>query len=176
MSKLQLCFHVNAVCLPCKTWNATKPGAWSARPPPGAQQSQDFSLILSLVLQKVLHSQRVVTPSHSRSGRCPGKLEARSEACSALSLKPKQHCSFNFPNIHPEVKLLDRVTIQYLIFLRSYHTFFIVAASLLHTAASLVVLAFIHCRCTGDTDKVFCGLFYFFKIEVQFPYNCIQSA
>ena len=122
--KLQLCFHVNAVCLSCKTWNVTKPGAWSARPPPGAQQSQDFSLILSLVLQKVLHSQRVVTPSHSRSGQCPGRLEARSEACSALSLKPKQHYSFNFPNIRPEVKLLDHVTIQYLIFLRRYHTLF----------------------------------------------------
>ena len=28
--------------------------------------------------------------SHSQSGQCPGRLEARSEACSALSLKAKQ--------------------------------------------------------------------------------------
>ena len=28
--------------------------------------------------------------THSKSGQCPGRLEARSEACSALSLKPKQ--------------------------------------------------------------------------------------
>ena len=32
--------------------------------------------------------------SHSQSGQCPGRLEARSEACSALSLKPKQDYSF----------------------------------------------------------------------------------
>ena len=36
--------------------------------------------------------------SHSQSGQCPGRLEARSEACSALSLKPKQDYLFNFPN------------------------------------------------------------------------------
>ena len=73
----------------CKTWNVGKPGAWLARPPPGVQQSQDFSPILSMVLQ-VLHSQQAVTHSHSQVGQYPGRLEARSEACSALSLKPKQ--------------------------------------------------------------------------------------
>ena len=36
--------------------------------------------------------------SHSQSGQCPGRLEARSEACSALSLKPKPDYSFHFPN------------------------------------------------------------------------------
>ena len=36
--------------------------------------------------------------SHSQSGQCPGRLEARSEACFALSLKPKQDYLFNFPN------------------------------------------------------------------------------
>ena len=36
--------------------------------------------------------------SHSQSGQCPGKLEAKSEACSAVSLKPKQDYLFNFPN------------------------------------------------------------------------------
>ena len=81
----------------CKTWNTVKPGSWLARPPPGSQQSQDFPPILSKVLW-VLHSQQVVTPSHSQLGQCPGRLEARSEACSALSLKPKRDYSFNFPN------------------------------------------------------------------------------
>ena len=40
-----------------KTWNAAKPGAWLARSPAGPQQSQDFSPILSMMLQ-VLHSQQ----------------------------------------------------------------------------------------------------------------------
>ena len=74
--------------LSCKTWNVVKPGTWLVRPPSGAQQSQDSSPILSKVL-KVLHLQQAVTPSHSQSGQCPGRLEAKSEACSALSLKPK---------------------------------------------------------------------------------------
>ena len=79
MTKLELSFHINAVLL-CKTCNVVKPGAWLARPPPGAQQSQDPSPILSTVLQ-VLHSQQAVTLSHSQSGQCPGRLEAMSEAC-----------------------------------------------------------------------------------------------
>ena len=33
-----------------------------------------------------------------RTGQRPGKLEARPEACSALSLKPKQDNVLNFPN------------------------------------------------------------------------------
>ena len=32
---------------------------------------------------------------HSQSGLCPGRLDARSEACSALSLKPKQDTSLS---------------------------------------------------------------------------------
>ena len=50
-----------------------------------------------MVLQ-VLHSQQAVTHSHSQVGQYPGRLEARSEACSALSLKPKQDYFLNFPN------------------------------------------------------------------------------
>ena len=38
---------------------------------------------------------------HSQSGQCPGRLEARSEDCSAFSLKPEQDYLFNFPNIRP---------------------------------------------------------------------------
>ena len=62
----------------CKIWNAAKPGAWLARPPPGAQHSQDSACILSVALQ-VLHSQQAVTPSHSQPEQCPGRFEARSE-------------------------------------------------------------------------------------------------
>ena len=39
-----------------------------------------------------------VNPSHSQSWQCPGKLEARSQACSALSLKLKQDYLFTFFN------------------------------------------------------------------------------
>ena len=35
---------------------------------------------------------------HLQSGQYPGRLEARSETWSALSLKPKQDYLFNFPN------------------------------------------------------------------------------
>ena len=41
----------------CKTWSVVKPGAWLTRSPPGAQKSQDFPPILSMLLQ-VLHSQQ----------------------------------------------------------------------------------------------------------------------
>ena len=80
--------------LSCKTWNVAKPGAWLARPRPGAQQSQDPSPILSTVLQ-VLLSQQAVTHSHSLSGQCPeGWTQCQRPA---LSLKPKQDYLFNFP-------------------------------------------------------------------------------
>ena len=83
MTKLQARFHVNIACLSCKTWNIVKSGAWLARPPLEAQQFQYYFPILSVMFQ-VLHSQQAVTPGHSQSGQCPGRLEARSEACSAL--------------------------------------------------------------------------------------------
>jgi len=60
-----------------------RPGAWLARSPPEIQQSQVHP-ILSMVLQ-VLH----LVGSHSQSGQCPGRIEVRSEACFALSLKPE---------------------------------------------------------------------------------------
>ena len=53
-----------------------------------------------MVLQ-VLYSQQAVTQSLWQLGQCPGRLEARLEACYALSLKSKQtfFFFFNFPNI-----------------------------------------------------------------------------
>ena len=55
------------------------------------------STILSKVLE-VLHPQWAFTHTHYQSGQYPGRLESRSEACSALSLNPKQDYLFNFPN------------------------------------------------------------------------------
>ena len=43
-------FHVNAVFFCLKTWSVVKPGAWLASSPPGAQQFQECSTILSMVL------------------------------------------------------------------------------------------------------------------------------
>ena len=72
--------------LSSKTGNVDKPGIWLAKPPSESwEQSQDSSPNLSKVLQ-VLHSQQAVTHSHSQSRQCPGRLEARPEDCSALSL------------------------------------------------------------------------------------------
>ena len=48
----------------------------------------------------VLNSQQAVTHSHSQLGQSPGRLEARSEAYSALFLKPKHDYLFNFSNKH----------------------------------------------------------------------------
>ena len=82
-------FMLMLFVLSCKTWNVAGAwglvGAWLARPPLGVQGPQDSSLILSKVLQ-VLHSAH----SYSQSGYCPHRLEARSETCTALSLRPKQ--------------------------------------------------------------------------------------
>ena len=80
VSKLQAWVHVNAVCF--VSYNLECCQAWDlvGQAPPGAQPSQHSSPILSMVLQ-VLHSQQAVIPGHLQSGQCPGRLEARSEAC-----------------------------------------------------------------------------------------------
>ena len=91
----------------CKTWTVAEPGAWLPWPPPGAQQSQDPSRIFSKMLH-VLQSQQTVTVTPP--GQRPGRWEARSEARSALSLKPKQDYLFNFPNTLMKTKLQPKVT------------------------------------------------------------------
>ena len=58
---------------------------------PAVQQSQNSSPFLSTSLA-------VTAGTHSQSGQCPGRLEARSEACSALSLRSKHDYLFIFPN------------------------------------------------------------------------------
>ena len=100
-------FILKLVVLSCKIWNVAKLRAWFARPTPRAQQSQDSSPLLSKVCKSCTHSRDSL--SHSQSGQCPGWLEERSEACSALSLKSKQDYLFNFPNntsIHLSVSVV----------------------------------------------------------------------
>ena len=94
------------------TWTVAKPEAWLPWPPPGAQQSQDSSPPPppSYLWGFVLHSQQTVPPSHFQSRQCPGRLEARSEAHSALSLKPKQDYLFNFPNTLMKTKFQPKDT------------------------------------------------------------------
>lgn len=59
-------------------------------PPRGSQQSQDSYPILSLV--------RSQQGGRAFTVQGPGRLEARWEACSALSPKPKGDYLFNFPH------------------------------------------------------------------------------
>ena len=70
--------------LSCETWHVVQPGAWLARTPgPSA-------------------SFKIPAPSRLwRCKRCPGGLEARSEACAALPLEPQQDYLFHFPNDGP---------------------------------------------------------------------------
>ena len=60
VTKLELSFHINALLLR-RTCSVVKPGAWLARPPPGAQESQDFSPVLTVVLQVFTHSRQSPT-------------------------------------------------------------------------------------------------------------------
>ena len=70
-----------------------KPGAWLARPPPGAQQTIP-PLFYLRGCKSCTHGRPSLTVT--QSGQCPGRLEARSEAGSAfLPLKPEQDY-FNF--------------------------------------------------------------------------------
>ena len=59
VSKLEAWFKLMMFALSCKTWDVVKPGAWLARAPLRAQQSQDSSPIFYMVLQ-VLLSQKAV--------------------------------------------------------------------------------------------------------------------
>ena len=81
--------------LSCKTGNVVKPGAWLTRLPLGAQQYQDLSGNYDAAR---LALKADTQDSHSQSEQGPGRLKARFEAYSALSLKPEQDYLFNFPN------------------------------------------------------------------------------
>ena len=70
----------------CKTWNVAKPGACLVGQAPSRVST------ISRFLPHLIYGTTglaMTADSHSKSGQCPGMLEARSEACFALSLKPK---------------------------------------------------------------------------------------
>ena len=72
----------------CETWNVVKPRAWLARPAyKGSAISKSFPDLIYGAASLAL-----ITGSHSQSltVRAGSRLETRSEACSALSLKSKQ--------------------------------------------------------------------------------------
>ena len=77
----------------CKTCSVVKPGAWLTGLLQGLKNLKIFPTFYLWGCSLAL-----TAGSHSQSGQCPGRLEARSEACPALSLKPKQDYIFNFPN------------------------------------------------------------------------------
>ena len=68
-----------------------KPGTWLPRTLPGAPQVSRFLPHLCLWCCR----------PHTHSRQHPGRLEARSEACSALPLKPQQDYLFNSPKDSP---------------------------------------------------------------------------
>ena len=75
------------------TERLNKQTKWLARLPPGLK-----NLKISPPSYLRCCKACISAGSRSQSGQCPGRLEARSEACSALSLQPKQDYLFNFPN------------------------------------------------------------------------------
>ena len=85
MRKQKLWFHLNAVCFDLRNLDVPKPGAGLVRASLKnlkGDQSQDLCPNLSMMLQ-ALHSQqavRVLTVSV-----CPGRMEASTEECTALS-------------------------------------------------------------------------------------------
>ena len=85
-------FMLMLFVLSCKTWSVAKAG------------DTFRSSTISRFLPHLIHGARSLAlregsySVNSQSGQCPSRLEARSEACSALSLKPKQDYLFNFPS------------------------------------------------------------------------------
>ena len=93
VTRLQAWLPFNAVCF-C----LVKLGMWLSLglgwpgPPPGAQPSQDFSPILSMVLLTA------GSPSQSLPVRAMSRqVRSKVRGCSALSVKPKQDYSLHFP-------------------------------------------------------------------------------
>ena len=85
MRKQKLWFHLNAVCFDLRNLDVPKPGAELVRASLNnlkVEQSQDLCANLSMVLQ-ALHSQQAIRVLTVRV--CPGRLEASTEECTALS-------------------------------------------------------------------------------------------
>ena len=88
-------FTLMQFVLSYKTWSVN-PGAWLARPPPASQPSQDSSPVSSMV--------RSQQAGRALTVQSPGRLEARSEACSALSLKPKEDYLISLTVVQPSTQ------------------------------------------------------------------------
>ena len=69
----------------CKSWSVVKPLEWLARPAPGSQQSQDPSLIFSVV-PCCLYSQQALSQGSIQAGQKQGQRPA----LLSLSLKSEQ--------------------------------------------------------------------------------------
>ena len=91
--------------LACETWTVAKAGTWLPWPPPGLNN-------LKAPPPSSLRCCRSFTPSRQSltATPSPDRLEARSEVCSALSLKPKQDYLFNFPNTLMKTKFQPKDT------------------------------------------------------------------
>ena len=83
----------------CKTWNVTKPGAWLARP---LQGLNNLKIYPPFYLWCCKSCTQAVTPSHSQSGQCPGRLEARSEAVLLCLWSLNKTIFVQFPNSPPQ--------------------------------------------------------------------------
>ena len=75
--------------------DGAKPGAWLARAPTKAEQSQDLCPIFSMQLQ-ALHSQKTVRTFTLRAVCMQVRSKVRGMHC--FVLKPKQDYLFNFLN------------------------------------------------------------------------------
>lgn len=83
------------ILLSCKTWNIAKSGAWLARPPQAAQQSQISFPILSMLQAckscTCTHSRQSLLVTPSQGSIQSGQKRGRKPALSALLLlKPEQ--------------------------------------------------------------------------------------
>ena len=95
-TKLQAWFQDNAVDFAME--NVECGEAWGLVSQAPSRGSAVSGFLPHLIYDAASLALTAVNPSHSQSGQCPGSLEARSQACSALSLKPKQDYLFTFFN------------------------------------------------------------------------------
>ena len=84
-------FMLMLFVLACKTWNVVKLGLGWPDPLQGPNSLRSIPYVICGATWFALSRQS----GHSQSGQCPGRLEARSEACSAWSLKLKQDMSLS---------------------------------------------------------------------------------
>ena len=92
-----LVFMLKLLVLSCKNWMLLSLGLGCPGPLQGHNHLKILPPSYIWCCKSCTHSRQLLSVS-SPSGQCPGRLEVRSEAYSALSLKPNQDYLFNFPN------------------------------------------------------------------------------